>query len=241
MAMTKSDKIWMNGKWIAWDDAKIHVLSHVVHYGSSVFEGIRCYRTAQRPGDLPARGSHRPAVLLGPRLPHGDSVHARSRSDDGVRRGGGAQSASMSATSGRWSTAATTTLGVDPTGTPIEVAIAAYPWGKYLGNDALNKGVAVKVGTWARMAPNTLPAMAKAGGNYLNSQLLRLEANADGYAEAIALDVHGYDQRGQRREPVHGLQGRIADAAAGTPASCSASPATRSSRWPANWAIACAR
>jgi branched-chain amino acid aminotransferase len=87
-------------------------------------------------------------------------------------------------------------VGVDPTGTPIDIAIAAYPWGKYLGGDALQKGVAVKVGTWARMAPNTLPAMAKAGGNYLNSQLLRLEANADGYAETIALDVHGQISEG---------------------------------------------
>jgi branched-chain amino acid aminotransferase len=87
-------------------------------------------------------------------------------------------------------------VGVNPVGTPIEVMVAAYPWGKYLGDDALTKGVAVKVGTWARMAPNTLPAMAKAGGNYLNSQLLKLEAVEDGYAEAIALDVHGYVSEG---------------------------------------------
>jgi branched-chain amino acid aminotransferase len=87
-------------------------------------------------------------------------------------------------------------VGVDPTGTPIDAAIAAYPWGKYLGDESLSKGVAVKIGTWARMAPNTLPAMAKAAGNYLNSQLLRLEANADNYAEAIALDVNGYVSEG---------------------------------------------
>jgi branched-chain amino acid aminotransferase len=87
-------------------------------------------------------------------------------------------------------------VGVNPIGTPIDVAIAAYPWGKYLGEDSLTKGVAVKVGSWARIAPNTLPAMSKAGGNYLNSQLLKLEAIEDGYAEAIALDVHGYVSEG---------------------------------------------
>ena len=87
-------------------------------------------------------------------------------------------------------------VGVNPIGTPVEVAIAAYPWGKYLGDEALTKGVAVKIGTWARMAPNTLPAMAKAGGNYLNSQLLKLEAVTDGYSEAIALDTNGYVSEG---------------------------------------------
>jgi len=87
-------------------------------------------------------------------------------------------------------------VGVNPIGTPIETMIAAYPWGKYLGDDALTKCVAVKIGTWARMAPNTLPAMAKAGGNYLNSQLLKLEAVEDGYAEAIALDTQGYVSEG---------------------------------------------
>jgi branched-chain amino acid aminotransferase len=87
-------------------------------------------------------------------------------------------------------------VGVNPIGTPIDVMVAAYPWGKYLGDDALTKGVSVKVGTWARMAPNTLPAMAKAGGNYLNSQLLKLEAVEDGYAEAIALDTNGYISEG---------------------------------------------
>ena len=132
-------------------------------------------------------------------------------------------------------------VGVDPTGTPIDVAIAAYPWGKYLGGDAITKGVAVKVGTWARMAPNTLPAMAKAGGNYLNSQLLRLEANADGYAETIALDVHGQVSEGSGENLFLVYKGELVDAAARTPAFCSASRVTPSSRWPASSGCACAR
>jgi len=98
---------------------------------------------------------------------------------------------------------------VNPIGTPIEVMVAAYPWGKYLGDDALTKGVAVKIGTWARMAPNTLPAMAKAGGNYLNSQLLKLEAVEDGYAEAIALDVNGYVSEGSGENLFLVLKGEL--------------------------------
>jgi branched-chain amino acid aminotransferase len=100
-------------------------------------------------------------------------------------------------------------VGVNPIGTPIEVMIAAYPWGRYLGEDSLSKGVAVKIGTWARMAPNTLPAMAKAGGNYLNSQLLKLEAVEDGYAEAIALDTNGYVSEGSGENIFVVMKGEI--------------------------------
>jgi branched-chain amino acid aminotransferase len=194
MAMTKSEKIWMNGQFVAWDDAKIHVLSHVIHYGSSVFEGIRCYNTKQGPAIF-RLGEHierlaYSAKIYRMKLPFSTEQIERACID----------------------TVATNRLaecyirplayrgyahvGVNPIGTPIEVMVAAYPWGKYLGDDALTKGVAVKIGTWARMAPNTLPAMAKAGGNYLNSQLLKLEAVEDGYAEAIALDTNGYVSEG---------------------------------------------
>ena len=87
-------------------------------------------------------------------------------------------------------------LGVNPFGNPIDVAVAAFPWGKYLGEDALTRGVAVKVSTWQRMAPNTLPAMAKASANYMNSQLMKMEAKLDGYEEAIALDTQGHVSEG---------------------------------------------
>lgn len=194
MAMVKAKSIWMNGQLTPWDNAQVHVLSHVLHYGSSVFEGIRCYRTPAGPAIfrleehierlffstkvyrmvIPfTREEIERACLETVAVNELDECYIRPLVYRGYNH-----------------------VGVDPTGTPIEVAIAAYPWGKYLGDESLSKGVAVKVGTWARMAPNTIPAMAKAGGNYLNSQLLRLEANADGYAEAIALDVNGVVSEG---------------------------------------------
>ncbi len=192
--MTKTDKIWMNGVWVAWDDAKVHVLSHVLHYGSSVFEGIRCYATRSGPAIFRLQ-EHIERLLYSAKIyrmavPYTrdqliqtclEAVAINDLKECYIRplvyRG-------------------YAHVGVNPIGIPIDVAIAAYPWGKYLGDDALTEGVAVKVGTWARMAPNTLPAMAKAGGNYLNSQLLKLEAIEDGYVEAIALDVHGYVSEG---------------------------------------------
>ncbi len=194
MSMIKSEKIWMNGQWVAWDDAKIHVLSHVAHYGSSVFEGIRCYRTRSGPAIFRLT-DHIDRLFFSAKIYRMEIPYTRAQL---------MAACAEAVTVNRLEECYIRPLvyrgynhvGVDPTGTPIDVAIAAYPWGKYLGADAMARGVAVKVGTWARMAPNTLPAMAKAGGNYLNSQLLRLEANADGYAEAIALDVNGQVSEG---------------------------------------------
>ena len=194
MAMTKSEKIWMNGQFVAWDDAKVHVLSHVLHYGSSVFEGIRCYPTKQGPaifrlGEHIERLAHS-AKIYRMKLPYSTEQIERACIETvGVNRL--AECYIRPLVYRGYSH-----VGVNPVGTPIEVMVAAYPWGKYLGDEALTKGVAAKVGTWARMAPNTLPAMAKAGGNYLNSQLLKLEAVEDGYAEAIALDTSGYVSEG---------------------------------------------
>lgn len=205
--MVKSDKIWMNGQWIAWDDAKIHVLSHVLHYGSSVFEGIRCYKTRSGPAIFRLE-DHVDRLFRSAKIYRMEIPYTRDQL---------IQACSEAVSLNRLDECYIRPLvyrgynhvGVDPTGTPIEVAIAAYPWGKYLGADALTKGVAVKVGSWARMAPNTLPALAKAGGNYLNSQLLRLEANADGYAEAIALDVNGYVSEGSGENVFLVYQGEI--------------------------------
>ncbi len=194
MAMKKSDKIWMNDVFVPWDDAKVHVLSHVLHYGSSVFEGIRAYETKTGPAIF-RLGEHIERLMMSCKIykmqvPYSaeqieraclETVAVNNLKECYIRplvyRG-------------------YAHVGVDPRGTPIDVMIAAYPWGKYLGEDALTKGAAVKIGTWNRMAPNTLPAMAKAGGNYLNSQLLKLEAVEDGYDEAIALDVQGYVSEG---------------------------------------------
>jgi len=207
MAMTKSEKIWMNGQFVAWDDAKVHVLSHVMHYGSSVFEGIRCYNTKQGPAIF-RLGEHierlaYSAKIYRMKLPFSTEQIERACIDTVATN----RLAECYIRPLVWRGYAH--VGVNPIGTPIEVMVAAYPWGKYLGDDALTKGVAVKIGTWARMAPNTLPAMAKAGGNYLNSQLLKLEAVEDGYAEAIALDTNGYVSEGSGENLFLVLKGEL--------------------------------
>ena len=194
MAMTKASKIWMNGKWVPWDDARIHILSHVVHYASSVFEGIRCYDTRRGPAIF-RLGRHLDRFMLSAKIYRMELPFTREQIEKAcievvavndlrecyirplIYRG-------------------YENLGVNPFGNPIDVAIAAFPWGKYLGEDALNKGVAAKVSSWNRMAPNTMPAMAKASSNYMNSQLMKMEALVDGYAEAIALDVSGFVSEG---------------------------------------------
>ena len=189
-----TDKIWHNGRLISWDDAKIHVLSHVVSYGSSVFEGIRCYATASGPAifRLPEhmRRLSDSAHIYRMALPYSqqelcdaavelvrvnnlDACYVRPI----VLRGYG-------------------DVGVLPTGNPIETYLACWEWGKYLGDEALAQGVDVCISSWARMAPNTLPALAKAGANYMNSQLIRMEAAVNGYAEGIALDEAGYVSEG---------------------------------------------
>lgn len=187
--MTPVEYIWMNGKLVKWEDAKIHILSHVAHYGSSVFEGMRCYKTPKGPACFRLRDhSERlmnSAKIYRMEVPYSpeeidrailDLIGANKLQECYVRplvyRGYGS-------------------LGVDPSQCPVDVAIAVWPWGKYLGEGALENGVSVCFSSWNRIAPNTMPAMAKAGGNYLNSQLIKLEAIAHGYAEGIALDVYG--------------------------------------------------
>jgi branched-chain amino acid aminotransferase len=192
--MIKSEKIWMNGEFVAWDDAKVHVLAHVLHYGSSVFEGIRAYQTKTgtaifRLGEHIERLIHSAKIYKMKPTFTAEQIERACLETVAVN---GLKECYIRPLIYR----GYAHVGVNPVGTPIDTMIAAYPWGKYLGDDALTKGVAVKIGTWARMAPNTLPAMAKAGGNYLNSQLLKLEAVEDGYAEAIALDVNGYVSEG---------------------------------------------
>ncbi len=190
-----TDKIWHNGRLIAWNDAKIHVLSHVTSYGSSWFEGIRCYATESGPAifrlkehvrrlqdsakiyrvEIPFSADELSAAMLElVSVNKLESCYLRPL----VIRGYG-------------------NISVMPTkDNPIETYIAAWEWGKYLGEEAIESGVDVCVSSWARMAPNTLPALAKAGGHYMNSQLIRMEAEANGYSEGIALDSTGYVSEG---------------------------------------------
>ena len=193
--LTPTEKIWHNGRLIPWEDATIHVLSHVVSYGSSVFEGIRCYSTPGGPAVFRLREHVRrmvdsarvyrmedvgftadqlcEAMLEVVRVNRMDSCYIRPI----ILRGYG-------------------DMGVNPARNPIDVYIACWSWGSYLGAEALAEGVDVCVSSWTRIAPNTLPALAKAAANYMNSQLIKMEALANGYAEGIALDTNGHVSEG---------------------------------------------
>jgi branched-chain amino acid aminotransferase len=190
----ESGVIWMNGTFVAFEDAKIHVLSHVVHYGSSVFEGIRAYASPK--GTVVFRlDRHVQRMLESCKIARIDCPYSyddlMEAIKETVRRNGG-QACYIRPIVYRGHKS----LGVNPAGVPIDVAIATLNWGKYLGKDALERGIPVRVSSWVRPAPNTLPTMAKTGANYMNSQLIKLEAVADGYEEGIALDVQGFVAEG---------------------------------------------
>jgi branched-chain amino acid aminotransferase len=192
--MTPTASIWHNGRLIPWDDARIHVLSHVVSYGSSVFEGIRCYETAAGPSVFRIR-EHMRRMIDSAKIYRMDIPFTLEQLCDGVLetvRVSGLRSCYVRPIAIRGYGA----IGVHPGRNPIETYIACWEWGKYLGDEALAQGVDVCISSWTRMAPNTLPALAKAGGNYLNSQLIRMEADINGYAEGIALDPAGYISEG---------------------------------------------
>jgi branched-chain amino acid aminotransferase len=194
MAITKVDKIWMNGKWVPWEDAKIHVLSHVAHYASSVFEGIRCYDAKGGPAIF-RLDDHVDRLMHSARIYRMELPFTRDQIRQvciDVVAVNDLKSCYLRPLIYR----GYENLGVNPFGSPVEVAVAAFPWGKYLGEDALTKGVAVKISSWWRISPNTLPAMAKASANYMNSQLMKMEALVDGYDEAVALDVSGFVSEG---------------------------------------------
>ncbi len=193
MPIQKTEKIWHNGKLIPWDQANIHVMSHVVHYGSSVFEGVRCYAPKGAPAIFRAHEHVR-------RLLDSAKIY-RMDLDYGIEELITAM-ASVVKANGVWpcyirpiAFRGYGELGVHSLNCPMEVYIANYPWGQYLhgsGGDAVD----VCVSSWTRLAPNTLPAMAKSGANYMNSQLIKMEAVANGYVEGIALDSNGYVSEG---------------------------------------------
>lgn len=186
--------IWHNGKLIRWEDAKLHVLSHVVSYGSSVFEGVRCYETVNGPAVFRAPEHSRRLLDSGKiyRMDIPYSTEQLTQAMVEIVRANDLRSCYIRPIALR----GYGDVGVLPLNNPIEVYIAAWEWGKYLGEDALAQGVDVCVSSWTRIAPNTLPALAKAGANYMNSQLIRMEAAKNGYAEGIALDNNGFVSEG---------------------------------------------
>jgi branched-chain amino acid aminotransferase len=189
MAIPETEFAWKNGRFIKWSEATVHALSHVVSYGSAVFEGIRCYDTPKGPAVFRLKEHIRrlfdSAKIYRMEITQTPDEVERACAALVARNGLGSCYIRPAAMRGYGS------LGVDPTGAPIDVFIFAYPWGAYLGPDALAAGVDVMVSSWNRPAPNTFPAMAKASGNYLNSQLIRMDARANGYIEGIALDTDG--------------------------------------------------
>jgi branched-chain amino acid aminotransferase len=193
MAIQKTEKIWHNGRLISWDDATLHVMSHVVNYGSSVFEGIRCYNPPSGPAIFRAQ-EHMQRLLDSAKVYRIDVDFSRDELVTGmvelVKHNGVAPCYIRPIVLRGYGEA-----GVNPFNSPTEVYICNYPWGKYLGSDA-EQGVDVCVSSWTRIAPNTLPAMAKSGANYMNSQLIKMEAIVNGYAEGIALDAEGYISEG---------------------------------------------
>lgn len=206
--LTPTKQIWRNGRFIPWEEATIHVLSHVVNYGTSLFEGIRCYSTPAGPAIFRMREHIRrwvdsariyrmeglgftreqlaDAMLELVRVNEMESCYIRPI----ILRGYG-------------------DIGVNPLQNPIDVYMACWVWGKYLGDEALSEGVDVCVSSWTRIAPNTLPALAKAGANYMNSQLMKMEAITNGYSEGIALDATGYVSEGSGENIFLVRDGRI--------------------------------
>lgn len=194
MNWIEGKKIWFNGEFVDWKDAKINVLSHVVHYGSSIFEGLRCYSTPQGPAVFRLQDHTRrmfdSAKIYRMEIPYTqDEFNEAIVSTVGINKfdscyirpivfRGFAQ------------------LGVNPLNCPVDCVVAAWTWGSYVSEEALEKGADVCTSSWNRMRPNTLPALAKAGGNYLNSQLIKMEALANGYEEGIALDHTGLISEG---------------------------------------------
>jgi branched-chain amino acid aminotransferase len=188
--MQATEKIWMNGELIDWDDAKVHVGAHGLHYGTGVFEGIRCYDTPQGPAVFRLRDHlerlHNSAKLLYMELPY--SVDELRDVCKEVICANGLPSCYLRpiAFYGYGE------LGVQARGNPVEVAIMSWPWGTYLGDDGLRNGIRVKVSSWQRIGPNVIPHVAKATGIYLNSMLAVTEAINAGYEEAIMLTHDGY-------------------------------------------------
>jgi branched-chain amino acid aminotransferase len=192
--MIRASKAWRNGKLIDWDDAGTHVMAHALHYGTSVFEGIRCYKTT-RGSEIFRLREHVERLFNSGKIyrfeiPFSveefcnaiiETIQANQLKHCYIRpivfRGVGA-------------------IGVNPLPNPLECFILTWEWGKYLGDEAIEKGVDVCISSWTRAAPNTFPTMAKAGGNYLNSVLVKMEAITNGFTEGIALDTQGFISEG---------------------------------------------
>ncbi len=194
MPIQEVDKIWMNGELVDWKDANVHVLTHALHYGSAVFEGIRCYKTVDGPAVFRLKEHiarlFDSAKIYFMEIPYSpeelraatkEMIKANGLDECYVRpialRGYGE-------------------MGLSPLRSPVDVAIAAWPWGTYLGEEGLKNGIRTRISSWQRISPNILPPMAKATGQYLNSIIAKIECLQTGFDEAILLDYRGFVSEG---------------------------------------------
>jgi branched-chain amino acid aminotransferase len=203
----ESGIVWMNGRLIPWKEATIHVASHVVHYGSSLFEGFRAYDTPKGTALFRLK-DHTKRLYNSCKIYRMDIQYTQDEFNRAVLetvRANGFQACYVRPIVYR----GYKTLGVDPFPNPVDCSILVWEWGNYLGDEALESGVDVKVSTWWRMAPNTLPALAKAGANYMNSQLIKMEAILDGYTEGIALNIRGHVSEGSGENIFLVLDGKV--------------------------------
>lgn len=194
--MEPSELIWHRGKLVPWHEATVHVLAHALHYGSSVFEGIRAYHTPHRGTVIFRLAPHLRRLFDSARIYRLDMPYSREQIDQACRevvRANRLEAAYLRPIAYR----GYGSLGVAAIAKcPVEMSIAAFRWGSYLGPEAIEQGVDAMVSSWRRVSPDTLPAMAKAGGNYLSSQLMGIEARRLGFHEAIALDAAGFLSEG---------------------------------------------
>ncbi len=194
MPFDERAKVWMNGTLVPWPDAKIHVASHVVHYGSAVFEGLRCYDTPKGPVCF-RLDAHLRRLFDSARIYRMDppfSFEAMHAAVLDTIRANALKACYIRPIFYR----GYHTLGINPLACPVDAAILTWEWGSYLGDGAMERGVDVRVSSWSRTAPNTFPALAKTAANYANSALIKMEAVVDGYAEGLALDSYGYVSEG---------------------------------------------
>jgi branched-chain amino acid aminotransferase len=194
MAFSGIGKIWINGEMVEWADAKIHIASHVIHYGSAVFEGARCYDTPK--GSACFRlDAHMRRLMDSAKIYRMDPAYTQAQLQAAVLdtiRANGMKACYIRPLVYRGYAA----LGVNPFPCPIDAAVMVWEWGTYLGDNALENGVDVKVSSWSRMVPDSFPSLAKTSANYANAQLIKMEAIVDGYAEGIALDSFGFVSEG---------------------------------------------
>jgi branched-chain amino acid aminotransferase len=191
-------KVWRNGELIDWNDARVHVMTHAIHYGSSVFEGIRAYETVN--GTAIFRLTEHMQRLMNSakiyRMDHKFTREDFCQAAVDLVGDSGLEACYLRPVIFRGLNEEKPAFGVNPFPNPVDAYIAAWDWGKYLGEEALEAGVDVCVSSWTRITTNSLPAVAKAGANYMNSQLIKMEALLAGFSEGIALDDRGFVSEG---------------------------------------------